>query len=400
MNPFDEPDSRWMYLALDQAKRGLGLTSPNPPVGAVVVAQGRVIGQGYHRRAGQPHAEIEAIADAQRNAPKLLSGATLYVTLEPCSTHGRTGACTVAIRTSGIRRVVWGATDPNPKHRGKAQALFSSYGIPTTIGVLEPECQELIRPFSKWVTTGKPYVIIKVGQSLDGRITRPGDEGTCITSDAARAHARRLRSRVDAILVGAGTVREDNPRLTLREGSLAEKEQPYRVILSRSCQLPEDSHVFNDEFKDRTWVLRDLNLPDVLRELGRREIVSVLVEGGSDVLGQFFQHGLVDEVYAYIAPRLCGSGCLPTVGAAGLPKSVNLTHVKILTIGDNVCINGRPDWSAENASTPRGNAGSMNRPSFDAPISQDVQVYTGVVPPAVSLEAKKSRAFDFKPNET
>ena len=324
------------------------MTSPNPPVGAILVSQGKVIGQGYHRKAGQPHAEIEAIKDAQIFNPKLLPGATLFVTLEPCCTQGRTGPCTEAIKACGIKRVVWGAQDPNPKHQGRGQQLLSSAGISVITGVLEAECCELIRPFSKWVTTGLPYVIVKVGQTLDGRITRPPGEGQWITSTSARAHALRLRSRADAIIVGAGTVRQDNPMLTLRDGGATGKEQPLRVVLSRSCDIPETFHIFTDEFKDRTWVLRDLEFPQVLQELGQRGIINVLIEGGSDVIGQAFRHRAVDEVVCYIAPILSGSG-LPVIGGEPLSSSVTLDQVKILTIGDNVCISGYPIWTETKA---------------------------------------------------
>ena len=334
-----ETDYRWMNLALDQAKRGVGMTSPNPPVGAVLISKGKIIGQGYHRKAGQPHAEIEAINEAQMSNPKLVRGATLFVTLEPCCTQGRTGPCTEAIKACGIKRVVWGAQDPNPSHLGRAQEILSSAGISVTTGVMEADCREIIRPFAKWVTTKMPYVIAKVGQSLDGRITRPPGEGQWLTSKSARAHALRLRSRVDAIIVGAGTVRQDNPKLTMRDGGTADKEQPWRVILSRSCDLPETSHIFTDEHRNRTWVVRDLEFPEVLLALGRHGVVNVLVEGGSDVLGQAFRHRCVDEVYCYIAPLLCGSG-LTTLGGLPLAQSVSLDHVDIMPIGDNVCISG------------------------------------------------------------
>lgn len=338
-----EPDTRWMHTAVDQAKRGVGLTSPNPPVGAVIIAQGKIIGQGYHQKAGLPHAEIEAIKDAKATYPKLLPGSTLFVTMEPCCTQGRTGPCTEAIKASGIKRVIWGAQDPNPKHHGRALEVLSKAGITVITGVMEEECLDLIRPFTKWVTTGLPYVIAKVGQTLDGRMTRPKAEDHWITSEAARAHGRRLRSRVDAIIVGAETVRKDNPKLTLRDGRVAGKEQPLRVILSRTCKIPEASHVFTDEFKDRTWVLKDLSFPEVLQELGKRGIVTVLVEGGSNILGQAFRAQCVDEVFWYIAPRICGAG-LSSVGGPEMPASVELERVKILPIGDNVCISGLPIW--------------------------------------------------------
>lgn len=339
-----EPDTRWMHLALDQAKRGLGLTSPNPPVGAVIVHHGKAIGQGYHHKAGGPHAEIEAIRDAQTYNPNLLPGATLFVTLEPCCTQGRTGPCTEAIKAAGIKRVVWGAMDPNPRHAGRAQEILTSAGISVTTGVLLDECREMIRPFSKWITTGLTYVIAKVGQSLDGRITRPAGEGPWITSESARAHGRRLRARVDAILVGAGTIRADNPQLTIREGAPGLKEQPYRVILSNSSTLPESSHVFTDEHKERTWVLRDLSFIDVLKELSQRGIVTVLIEGGAHVLGQAFAAQAVDEIVWYVAPRICGSAGLPSIGGPPLDQSVQIDHVNILPLGDNVCITGHPVW--------------------------------------------------------
>lgn len=350
--PSTEEDPRWMLQALDQARRGIGLTSPNPAVGSVIVAQGKLIGAGYHHKAGQPHAEVEAIRDAQARHPELLHGATIYVTLEPCCTHGRTGPCTEAIKAAGIARVVWGAEDPNPKHLGRALEVLESAGIAVTIGVLAAECREVIRPFAKWVTTGLPYVIAKAGQSLDGRITRPPGESQWITSEAARVHGRSLRARVDAILVGAETVRQDNPKLTLRDGSApAGKEQPWRVVLTRSGDLPEQALLFTDEFKDRTLVLRDLTFDEVLRDLGQRGVAAVLVEGGGNVLAQAFRSQAVDEVFWYIAPLLCGNG-VPTLNDSSWASSVALDQVEILPIGDNVCIHGRPVWPNQQASNP------------------------------------------------
>jgi len=209
-----------MHQALDQAQKGIGFTSPNPPVGAIIVAQDKIIGRGYHHKAGGPHAEVEAIRDAQKSWPKLLRGSTIFITLEPCCTQGRTPPCTEAIKAAGIKRVVFGAHDPNPAHREQARSVLMLAGIEVTSGVLQEECQAIIRPFAKWITTGIPYVIAKAGQSLDGRITRPAGESSLITNDSARAHGRRLRMRVDAILVGAETIRKDNPQLTLRDGKV------------------------------------------------------------------------------------------------------------------------------------------------------------------------------------
>lgn len=334
-----------MHMALDQAQRGVGLTSPNPPVGAVIVAQGKVIGQGFHRRAGEPHAEVEAIRDAQQFNPKLLPGATIYVTLEPCCTQGRTPPCTEAIKAAGIKRVVFGAHDPNPKHCEQSRNIFLLAGIEVTAGVLEAECKAIIRPFTKWITTGMPYVIAKAGQSLDGRITRPEGESQLITSDSARAHGRRLRMRVDAIIVGAETVRKDNPKLTLRDGSSgSDKLQPWRVVLTRSGDLPPHSHLLTDEFKERTLVMHGVSLSDVLRELGKSGITTVLIEGGGIILGQAFREKLVDEVYWYIAPRLCGGG-RPSLAGPALPHSIELENVAVRPMGDNVMVHGFPVWN-------------------------------------------------------
>ncbi len=346
-------DQRWMHHALDQARRGVGLTSPNPPVGAVIVAQGKIIGQGFHHKAGEPHAEVEAIRDAQQHHPKLLPGSTIYVTLEPCSTHGRTPPCTEAVRAAGIKRVVFGARDPNPQHRGKCLEILPAAGIQVTSGVLEAESEALIRPFSKWVTTGLPYVIAKAGQSLDGRITRPSGEGQTITNDAARAHGRRLRMRVDAIIVGAETVRQDNPRLTLRDAAAVAggKEQPWRVVLTRSGEIPSHSHILTDEFKERTLITYSKNLPEVLKELGQRGVTAVLIEGGGIILGQAFREKLVDEVYWYLAPRLCGGG-RPSLAGEALPQSIELEHVTVRPMGDNVLMHGFPKWPTQQTTSP------------------------------------------------
>ena len=330
-----------MEQALAEARLGVGLTSPNPPVGAVIVRDGERIGAGHHRRAGGPHAEIEALAQARARFPDALRGATIYVTLEPCSTHGRTPPCTQAILDAGLARVVYAASDPNPAHQGRAAELLRAQGVAVTSGVLEAAGNDLIRPFRKWITTGLPYIIAKAGQTLDGRLTRPPGEPQWITSEAARAHGRQLRARVDAILVGAETVRRDNPQLTLRESSQEGKSQPWRIVLTRGGPLPPSAHLFTDEFKDRTLVLKNLDLPEVARELARREITSVLIEGGGSVLGQAFAARLVDEAHWYLAPRFCGGG-RPALDGPLLVPSVALSEVRITPLGDNVLVSGYP----------------------------------------------------------
>lgn len=331
-------DDSFMAIALREARKGVGLTSPNPPVGAVVVRDGCVLGKGWHHRAGEAHAEREAIADA--GGPAAIRGATIYVTLEPCSTHGRTPPCVDALVEGGLARVVWAMDDPNPNHAGRAAALLEAAGCAVTRGVRQAEAAELLAPWTKSITTGLPWVIAKAGLSLDGKITRPRGEGQWLTSEAARADAMRRRRRVDAIVVGAETVRRDDPALTLRPPRPG-KEQPWRVVLTRSGRLPTAAQLFTDEHRERTLVFQKQDLEAVLRELVSRGVVSVLVEGGGTILAQAFAGGWVDEVCFYYAPRLCGTG-RPVIDAAFFSGgSVALQKVKWKAIGDNARLTAR-----------------------------------------------------------
>ncbi|MCE9609585.1 MAG: bifunctional diaminohydroxyphosphoribosylaminopyrimidine deaminase/5-amino-6-(5-phosphoribosylamino)uracil reductase RibD [Chthoniobacter sp.] len=327
-------DEKHLRAALRVAARGVSHTSPNPAVGAVIVRGGRVLARGFHRKAGGPHAEIEAL-HALKN-PALARGATLYVTLEPCSTHGRTPPCVEAIIRAGFARVVVGAVDPNPAHAGRGLELLRAAGLAVTSGVLENECRELNAGFNKWIVTGLPLVIAKAGMSLDGRLTRPPGEGRWLTSPAARADAMRLRARVDAILIGAQTLRADNPRLTVR--GVPGSRQPWRVIVTRSCDLPKRAHVFTDAHRDRTLVFRGQSLRTVLRELGRRGLSSVLLEGGGRVLGDAFDRRLVDRIHFYLAPLLCG-GPVPAIGGRGVAATIaapQLRHPHYQKIGSDL----------------------------------------------------------------
>ncbi len=291
-----------MRAALREAERGVGHTSPNPAVGAVIVRGGRIVARGHHRRAGLPHAEIEALCALKK--PGIARGATLYVTLEPCSTQGRTPPCVEAIVRAGFARVFIGTIDPNPAHSGRGIALLKKAAIDVVAGILESECRALNVAFNKWIVTGLPWVIAKAGMSLDGRLTRPPDQSQWITSPASRADAHRLRARVDAILIGAQTLRADNPRLTVR--GIPGARQPWRVVLTRGGALPTVAHLFTDAQRDRTLVYRRRSLRAVLRDLGSKAITSVLIEGGSRVLGEAFDRRLVDEVQLYLAPLLLG----------------------------------------------------------------------------------------------
>jgi diaminohydroxyphosphoribosylaminopyrimidine deaminase/5-amino-6-(5-phosphoribosylamino)uracil reductase len=300
-----------MQRALEEARRGTGLTSPNPCVGAVIVRDGELLATGWHRRAGGPHAEIEALRAATAPGPHAVRGATLFVTLEPCSTTGRTPPCVDAIAGAGIARVVWGADDPDPRHAGRARSLLEAAGVRVDSGIRGAECEEIIAPFRKRITTGLPWVIAKAGMSLDGRITRPAGEGSWITGEAARADAMKLRARCDAIIVGAETIRQDDPALTLRgpEIEIPEgREQPWRVVLTRTGNLPAAARVFTDAHRHRTLVMKDRPLESVLRDLAGRGAMSVLIEGGGTVLAEVFASRLADEAVLYVAPLLCGAG--------------------------------------------------------------------------------------------
>ncbi len=332
-----------MRLALSDARRGIGHTSPNPAVGAVIVRAGRLLAHGWHRKAGQPHAEIEAMRALKR--PAQAKGATLYVTLEPCSTRGRTPPCVEAIIAAGIARVVVGAIDPNPHHAGRGIALLRKAGVKVTSGILEKECADLNPGFNKWITQQMPWVIAKAAMSLDGRLTRPPGEGQWLTSKATRADAMHLRARVDAILIGANTLRTDNPRLTLRKLEGYEtKEQPWRVVISRGQNpLPKRAHLFTDAHRERTLVFRGKPLRTVLKQLAKRGVTSVLIEGGMRVLGEAFDRKLVDEVCFYLAP-LISAGPVVALGGKGAgssAESLRIEDPRYTKIGTDVRMTGK-----------------------------------------------------------
>jgi diaminohydroxyphosphoribosylaminopyrimidine deaminase / 5-amino-6-(5-phosphoribosylamino)uracil reductase len=337
--PQPNTHEQFMRTALLQAKKGLGTTSPNPAVGAVLVWRNRIIARGHHRRAGVDHAEIDCLRKLDDPIP---AEAVLYVTLEPCSTRGRTAPCANYIIQRRVRRVVIGAVDPNPRHRGRAIGLLHAAGVDVRAGVLEDECTRLNEAFNKWIVTGEPFVIAKCGMSLDGYLTRPPGETRWLTSESSRTHAHQLRAVVDAIIVGAETVRRDNPRLTVRKGP--RRTQPWRVILTKSGRLPQNATIFQDSKKERTLVYRNKSLRAVLRDLGGREVTSVLIEGGGDVLSQALDQGLIDKVQIYIAPLFTGGNVLAFGGngAASTQQSLRLGSPRYERIGQDICITGYP----------------------------------------------------------
>lgn len=328
-----------MRAALAEARRGLGQTSPNPAVGAVLVVGDRIVARGHHRRAGTAHAEVECLTQFGKRIPK---SATLYVTLEPCSTSGRTGPCTNAIIAAGLTKIVIGAVDPNPRHSGHGIKVLTEAGLQLRTGVLDNECSGLNEAFNKWIQTGRPFVIAKCGMSLDGRLTAPPSEGRWLTSVASRRHTHRLRAQVDAILVGAQTIRTDDPHLTVR--GVRGAKQPWRVVLSRSGALPAKARILNDRLADRTMVFRKSDLDALLGDLGAKQITSVLIEGGGSLLGQALDQHLIDKVQIYVAPILTGGPIVAFAGAGAnsTQEAPRLARVRYEKIGQDICVTGYP----------------------------------------------------------
>ena len=366
-------ESHYMRLALHLARRGYGATSPNPMVGAVLVKGDRIIGRGWHHRAGEPHAEIEALRQAQAHGHKV-KGATLYVTLEPCSTHGRTPPCTEAIRAAGIKRVVAGAIDPNPQHSGRAFGILKRAGIEVVHGVLAEECARLNEAFNHWIVRRTPLVTVKAGMTLDGKIATASGESRWITGEAARAYGMKLRQGSDAILVGINTVLADDPSLTVR--SLKSKVQSpkskvcgralRRIVLDAGGWTPPEAKVASDEFAALTTIVVSKQAPKrrvaalakrvrvlvapssegridlrwLLRKLGSENVTSLLVEGGGEVNASFLLQGLAQRVAFFYAPIILGGRDSPRGvaghGARTLAESLSLTDLEWRRLG--------PDW--------------------------------------------------------
>ena len=329
------PDERFMGQALGLARRAYGRTSPNPMVGAVLVRKGRVIGRGWHQRAGAPHAEVEALADAARRG-HAVQGSTIYVTLEPCCTHGRTPPCTEALVRAGVSRVVVAAVDPNPSHAGRGLDLLRQAGISVESGVLESESARLNEAFHHWIVHRTPWVVAKSAMTLDGRIATGTGESKWITGPASRAHAHRLRLGVDAILVGVETVLADDPSLDVRAqpGFRPPAWFPAkrRIVLDTRGRTPLGCRLVSDEGRTDTWIVVGESAPPervaalrarvfvlqaperegridlrwLMAELGRQGITHLLVEGGGTVLAAFFEAGLVHRTAFFYAPRILG----------------------------------------------------------------------------------------------
>jgi len=360
----DNMDNFFMQQALNLAEKARGKTTPNPLVGAIVVKNGEVIGQGYHQKAGEPHAEVFALQEAGEKA----HDATIYVTLEPCSHYGRTPPCSKKIIESGIKRAVIAMVDPNPKVAGQGIAQLKEAGIEVTLGIGEQKAMSLNEIFLKYITTGKPFLVLKTGMSLDGKIATKNGHSRWITCEQSRAFVHQMRNQLDAIMVGIGTVLQDNPQLTTRlpEG---EGRNPLRIIVDSKARIPLDSRVLDEQAptivavtsaadQQKIALLQAkgikileikekkgrIDLHDLLIKLGKLEITSVLLEGGSTLNGAMLQDKLVDKAYFFIASKIIGGKDAPTpIGGEGidtLEQAVQMKEYQVKRIGTDILLQG------------------------------------------------------------
>lgn len=357
-------DEQMMRRAIELAKNATGRTSPNPMVGAVIVRDGRIIAEGWHRKAGTPHAEVHAL----NMAGELAKGATLYVSLEPCAHYGRTGPCAKAVVEAGISRVVVAMTDPNPQVAGKGIAILQQAGIQVDVGLLEQEARELNEVFLKWMTTGLPFVAMKTAMSLDGKIATATGQSQWITNEASRYETHRLRDIYDCILVGSNTALMDDPSLTTRLRD-CQGHNPIRIVVDSHARLPLNAKMLTDHAAPVIVAVTEqapaeklvqlqasgaeiitagagphVDLTSLMRQLGERKLASVFVEGGGTVNYALLEAGLVDRVYAFIAPKLIGGRqALTPVEGEGfgeLAQAPELTDIRIRQLGDDVLLTG------------------------------------------------------------
>lgn len=357
--------TEYMAQALALARRAEGRTRPNPPVGAVVVAAGRVVGEGFHPEAGQPHAEIFAL----REAGELARDADLYVTLEPCVCHGRTGPCVDAILAAGIGRVLVGTQDPNPRVSGRGIDRLRAAGVEVLVGIRETECRRLIAPFARHITSGLPHVTLKTAITLDGRTATATGDSQWISGAASRLQVHRLRDQVDAVVVGIGTVLFDDPRLTTRvpEGG----RNPLRVVVDSQLRIPGHARLLGELSSASTLIattvraelrkveqLRSqgvevmvgeavdgrVDLSELLGRLGRRGLQRLLLEGGATLNDAFLRAGLVDRMMVFVAPKIIGGGdgfgMFAGTGVSRLADAWRLTDVRTTRFEEDILIEG------------------------------------------------------------
>ena len=361
--PKHAADESHITRALAFAQRATALAHPNPRVGCVIVKNNRTISEGFHVYDGLDHAEIVAL----RKAGKKALGATLYVTLEPCCTTGRTGPCTNAIIAAGVKRVVAAMPDPNPAVAGRGLTQLRRAGIEVTLGLHEAAARELNEDFAKWIRTGLPFVTLKTALTLDGQIAARSGSTTWITSEASREEVQRLRHAADALLTGIGTVLADNPRMTDRTGK-PRRQKLLRAIIDSRLRLPLKSNlvksadgdvaVFTTQSLDSPKALALLqagvavvrvpaksghvDLQAVLRDLGKHQILNVLLEAGAELNGAALEAGIVDKMILFYAPKIMGTGGVPmaSIPSKWFPKSPALTNISINRYGPDFCVQG------------------------------------------------------------
>ena len=365
-----EDDLRWMARALTLASKGLGRTSPNPMVGAVIVRDGEIVGEGFHPQAGEPHAEVFALREAGARA----KGATAYVSLEPCNHHGRTPPCTEALIAAGVARVVVAATDPNPLVSGRGLDRLAIAGVAVASGLLEAESRRLNEAFERWITTGRPFVTVKLATSLDGRIAAQTGRSQWITGAPARAQVHRLRAHADAVLVGSGTALADDPRLTARDVP-GPWHPPLRIVVDSALRVPPRAKLFDpaapggalvatalpeDAPAARALIARGVtvwslpgadgrvDLAALLERLGARDpapVTSLLVEGGGVLAGALLRAGLVDKLVTHVAPLVIGGDGKPAFDALGLAAPADgprFRFAEVERLGDDLEIVAYP----------------------------------------------------------
>jgi diaminohydroxyphosphoribosylaminopyrimidine deaminase/5-amino-6-(5-phosphoribosylamino)uracil reductase len=355
------PDMTPMEMALDISHNSVGVSHPNPGVGAVIFKDGKLLGKGWTGSPGSPHAEIEAIKDAGNNT----CGATLYVTLEPCCHYGRTPPCVDAIIEAGIKHVNISIVDPDPRVNGLGITKLRNFGIDVHIGELEKQSSSLMRPHIKLMKTGIPFVTVKLASTLDGKVATALRESKWITNDKSRIEAHNIRASSDVIVVGVGTVIEDNPLLTVRHSNMPNSKNPIRIILDSKLSIPIESNIINDgnttiiatTDKNKiidlpksvtTEVFADIdgrvNLVDLLEYIGKSRLPSVLIEGGPTLIGSFFDQNLVDKVHAFIAPAIIGGeNSLNSVRGKGvslMSEIIRLNSVEYKIIDTDVLVTG------------------------------------------------------------
>ena len=353
----------YMEEAIRLALKGKGRTLPNPMVGAVVVKDGKIVGRGYHRKAGTAHAEIAALDEAQEKA----KGAVLYVTLEPCAHFGRTPPCVNRVIKSGIKKVIVGMIDPNPVTNGKGINILKMHNIPVEVGCCGEKIKAINPEFIKFMTRRLPYVTVKVAQSLDGKIATRTGESKWISSDKSRSYSHKLRNDFDAVMVGVNTVLRDNPQLD----PWYSKKHPVKVIVDSKLSTPENANIFSRgkvivvtlpvlpgqetenrrKLSSKAVILEvkekngQVNLKDMMKKLAALEITTVLVEGGGTLIGSLFDEGLVDRVLFFISPKIIGGkeaiSSVMGVGASRVDRAVALTCPTVKHIGDDVLFDCR-----------------------------------------------------------